>query len=311
MILQAARHQAGQRGLSGHGQAGLTDLHRGRFGRFLDLTHQLGSHGSHGGGAWLGLWFLLYDDCSGLRCLDLQGHHHTSEIPLHHHQRFTARIQVRHPPLRFAGHTVGHVLQVLGTHAHGQSTGQARCVQIGMVTVHRHGHPAPAHAGSARPASRKCPALGGQGSADTATPQSQPWAWITDKLLSEIAQRNFRYPFEFDTIDEIPVLCVRTAHVMAHISTTPTLREFWDGLPVKSDRVYKKQLHAAGVLMEGKDGQPLAVERTIGNARVSNMVAIPLSELAKFGLHAVVPKKYDPNAPPSGDEGGPRGPFDA
>ena len=107
----------------------------------------------------------------------------------------------------------------------------------------------------------------------------QPWAWITDKLLSEIAQRNFRYPFDFDTIDDIPVLCVRTSHVMAHISTTPTLREFWDGLPVKSDRVYKKQLHAAGVLMEGKDGQPLSVERTIGNARVSNMVAMPLSAL--------------------------------
>lgn len=139
----------------------------------------------------------------------------------------------------------------------------------------------------------------------------QPWAWITDKLLSEIAQRNFRYPFDFDSIDDIPVLCVRTSHVMAHISTTPTLREFWDGLPVKSDRVYKKQLHAAGVLMEDKDGKVLSVERTIGNARVSNMVALPLPALAQFGLHAVVPKKYDPNAGPPGDDGGPKGPFDA
>lgn len=82
-------------------------------------------------------------------------------------------------------------------------------------------------------------------------------------------------------------------------------------LPVKSDRVYKKQLHAAGVLVEGKDGQPLSVERTIGNARVSNMVAMPLSALAQFGLHAVVPKKYDAGAGPSGDDGGPVGPFDA
>lgn len=143
----------------------------------------------------------------------------------------------------------------------------------------------------------------------------QPWAWITDKLLSEIAQRTFRFPFDFGTIDEVPVLCVRTSHVMAHISTTPTLREFWDGLPVKSDRVYKKQLHAAGVLMEGTDGQPMAVERTINNARVSNMVVLPLPALAQFGLHAVVPKhtpqgEAAPAAAYGG--GGPApGPFDA
>lgn len=97
----------------------------------------------------------------------------------------------------------------------------------------------------------------------------------------------------------MPVLCVRTSHVMAHISTTPTLREFWDGLPVKSDRVYKKQLQAAGVLLEGKDGQPLSVERTVHNARVSNMVAMPLTALAQFGLHAVVPKAVDPAASPA------------
>lgn len=143
----------------------------------------------------------------------------------------------------------------------------------------------------------------------------QPWAWITDKLLSEIAQRTFRYPFDFGIIDEVPVLCVRTAHVMAHISSTPTLREFWDGLPVKSDRVYKKQLHAAGVLMLGKDGQPMAVERTIHNTRVSNMVVLPLAALAQFGLHAVVPKNPRPDEAGSAGEpdfgGGQPGPFDA
>ena len=107
------------------------------------------------------------------------------------------------------------------------------------------------------------------------------------------------------------MLCVRTSHVMAHMSSTPTLREFWDGLPVKSDRVYKKMLAEADVLMVDDQDQPLAVERVVGSTRVSNMVALPLSALAQFGLHAVVPKKYDPNAPPSGDDDGPRGPFDA
>jgi hypothetical protein len=131
----------------------------------------------------------------------------------------------------------------------------------------------------------------------------QPWAWITDKLLSEIAQRNFRYPFEFDTIDEVPVLCVRTSHVMSHMSTTATLREFWDGLPVKSDRVYKKQLHAAGVLLNGKDGQPLAVERVISHNRVSNMVALTLEGLKQYGLHAAVPLKVEEGAPASDGSG--------
>ena len=96
----------------------------------------------------------------------------------------------------------------------------------------------------------------------------QPWAWITEKLLSEIAQGNFRYPFVFDQVDEVPVLCVRTGHVMAHISQTPALREFWDSLPVKSDRVWKKQLAAAKVLMTLKDtGAVLEVERTVKAVR--------------------------------------------
>lgn len=118
----------------------------------------------------------------------------------------------------------------------------------------------------------------------------QPWAWITEKLLSEIAQHTFRYPYEFDSIDEVPVLCVRTSHVMSHMSTTATLREFWDGLPVKSDRVFKKQLQAAGVLLE-KDGHALAVERVVKGTRVSNMVAMKLEGLRQYGLHAAVPVK--------------------
>lgn len=121
----------------------------------------------------------------------------------------------------------------------------------------------------------------------------QPWAWITEKLLSEIAQGNFRYPFVFDQVDEVPVLCVRTGHVMAHMSTTATLREFWDGLPVKSDRVYKKQLAAAGVLATAADGTVADVERTVKGNRVGHMAALSLPMLAQFGLHAVVPKETE------------------
>jgi hypothetical protein len=141
----------------------------------------------------------------------------------------------------------------------------------------------------------------------------QPWAWITEKLLSEIAQRTFRYPYAFSEVDEAPVLCVRTSHVMAHMSSTPTLREFWDGLPVKSDRVYKKMLAEADLLVTDSNGQPLAVERVIGHTRVSNMVALSLSAMAQYGLHAVVPAKAGPGelGEPVGFGEPQRGPFDA
>jgi hypothetical protein len=66
------------------------------------------------------------------------------------------------------------------------------------------------------------------------------------------------------------------------------LREFWDGLPVKSDRVFKRQLEQAGVLlMEGQHALP--VERTVKGQRVGYMVGFRLSALRTYGLHAVVP----------------------
>lgn len=119
----------------------------------------------------------------------------------------------------------------------------------------------------------------------------QPWAWIVEKLLSEIAAHKVLYPFAFDTVDEVEVLCVRTGHVMDHMRQTPYLREFWDGLPVKSDRVFKRQLEQAGVVLTaGPEGRAMEVERTVKGARVGHMVALSLPALKQFGLHAVVPK---------------------
>lgn len=120
----------------------------------------------------------------------------------------------------------------------------------------------------------------------------QPWAMIMDKLLSEIASKQFRHPFKFDHEDEVPVLCVRTNHVMAHISQSNNLRPFWDRMTVKSDRVFKRQLAMAGVLlMDPKDAdQPLHVERNHHGVRTSHMVCINLKALEKFGLYATIPE---------------------
>lgn len=129
----------------------------------------------------------------------------------------------------------------------------------------------------------------------------QPWAWVVEKLLSEIAAHKFQYPFAFDEIDEIDVLCIRTGHVMDHMRQTPYLREFWDGLPVKSDRVFKRQLEQAGVvLMGGEDGRSKGVERTVKGQRVGHMVALSLPALRQFGLHAVVPKSQAAAEEPGG-----------
>lgn len=118
-----------------------------------------------------------------------------------------------------------------------------------------------------------------------------PWVWIIEKLLSEIARNEFRYPFKFDTEDDIEVLCVRTGHVMDHMSQSTGLRAFWDELPIKSDRALKKQLALAKVLMVDMDGdgEPLVFERTVHGKRVAHMVGLSLPMLRQYGLHAVVP----------------------
>lgn len=118
-----------------------------------------------------------------------------------------------------------------------------------------------------------------------------PWVWIVEKLLSEIARGEFRYPFKFDTEDGVEVLCIRTGHVMDHMSQSTGLRAFWDELPIKSDRALKKQLALAGVLaldMNG-DGEPLEFYRTVHGKRVGHMVGLSLPMLRQYGLHAVVP----------------------
>ncbi len=45
------------------------------------------------------------------------------------------------------------------------------------------------------------------------------------------------------TVDGEFCILLRTGHVMDHIAHTGALRDKWNGLPVKSDRVFKRQLH--------------------------------------------------------------------
>lgn len=106
----------------------------------------------------------------------------------------------------------------------------------------------------------------------------EPWVWIMETALSEIAAGRFTFPYTWDH-GSAPALLVRTSHIMDHISSSNHLREKWNGLPVKSDRVFKKQMLNAEVITSD-------CERTIKGRRVSNLQVIPLDRLRKFGLHA-------------------------
>ncbi|WP_153075757.1 toprim domain-containing protein [Paraburkholderia bonniea] len=111
----------------------------------------------------------------------------------------------------------------------------------------------------------------------------EPWVWIMETVLSEIDGGNYKHPYTFDTIAGEFCILLRTGHVMDHIAHTSALRDKWNGLPVKSDRVFKRQLHSAGVVQGEKE-----VERRIYTRRVPYLTPISLNRLHAFGLHVSV-----------------------
>lgn len=127
----------------------------------------------------------------------------------------------------------------------------------------------------------------------------EPWVWILEILFSEIAAGNFKHPYGFD-IDlhgELPrnppdrprYLFVRTSHVMHHLAHTNALRDAWNSLPVKSDRVFKRQLAAAKVIETRQQGategdDKYRFDKNINGHRVCNLVALDLEKLEKFGV---------------------------
>jgi hypothetical protein len=129
----------------------------------------------------------------------------------------------------------------------------------------------------------------------------EPWVWIIEKLVSEIAMGEFRFPHSWDTVEDKPVLQVRPGHIVDHLSRTPALRQVWDALPVKSDRVLKKQLLNAGALITNADGTIREFEVKFRSSpgdpgfRAAHMVGIDLHRLAEFGVyatpHASLPKE--------------------
>ena len=114
----------------------------------------------------------------------------------------------------------------------------------------------------------------------------QPWVWIMETIVGEISAGHYDGPWKIDSLGHAGEDClyIRTSDVMHHLSRTTALREFWNGLPVKSDRVFKRQMEQAGIVV----GE---AEKTIGNRRFNRMSALSLAGLEGFGvqMHRVEP----------------------
>lgn len=109
-----------------------------------------------------------------------------------------------------------------------------------------------------------------------------PWVWIMEILLSELEAKHYEHPFIWERVSGDWALLLRANHVMDHISTATHLRDKYNHLPIKTGRVFKRQLMASGVVIPGMED----VERTIGGRRTAHLTAISLSALEKLGLYA-------------------------
>lgn len=118
--------------------------------------------------------------------------------------------------------------------------------------------------------------------------EREPWVWIMEVMLNEIAAGTYRLPWKVDCDDEgRGRLLLRPSHVMHHLKTTVSLREIWNSLPVKTDRVLKQQLIRAEIVLEDR------VDVTIGHKRECHMVALSIDGLARFGLHVAAPETVE------------------
>lgn len=109
-----------------------------------------------------------------------------------------------------------------------------------------------------------------------------PWVWIMEILLSELDAKRFEHPFLWEKVNGHWALMLRANHVMDHISTANHLRDKYNHLPIKTGRVFKRQLMASGVVLSGMED----IERTIRGRRTAHLTAISLEALEKLGLYA-------------------------
>ena len=133
----------------------------------------------------------------------------------------------------------------------------------------------------------------------------QPWVWVVEIILNEIAANAYPFPFRFGESDGQEVFFLRPSQMVHHLKTKPGLRALWDGMPVKSDRVLKKQMRDAGVIVADR------ADPTIFGQRAPHMIALSLAKLAEYGLYPEAPadrKDLNVLADPDADDVSPGAP---
>jgi hypothetical protein len=116
----------------------------------------------------------------------------------------------------------------------------------------------------------------------------EPWVWIIETILAEISAGTYRLPYKFAMVDgEHECLYLRPANIIHHLKHTMALRDTWNALPVKTDRVLRKQLIEAGVVERER------VDPVIAGKREPHLIALSLDKLAEFGLYASRPEEME------------------
>ncbi len=108
-----------------------------------------------------------------------------------------------------------------------------------------------------------------------------PWVWIMEIFFSEIEARRVNHPYFFDTDEGEMCLYFRATHVMDHLSTSMHLKAKFDALPIKTGRIFKRQLVESGVVKR-EDAEKTCLHT---HKRYSHLVCVPLSRLEKLGLY--------------------------
>lgn len=112
----------------------------------------------------------------------------------------------------------------------------------------------------------------------------EPWVWIMEIILGEIDRNEFKSPFKFEQRNDGDVwLLIRPTHIMQHLSQTSSLRAKFDAMPVKTAKVFAKQLERADVVAETN------LERSIRRQRIGHLYALSLNQLQTYGLSVSTP----------------------
>lgn len=121
--------------------------------------------------------------------------------------------------------------------------------------------------------------------------ERQPWVWILETALHEISSGEYRHPYKLIEryVEGIETWClaIRPSQIMAHISSKPGLRDKWNSFPIKTDRILRRQMAAAGVIAEDR------VDLTINKQRHTHLLALSVPELERWGLSVALPASMD------------------